>query len=100
MARPKQTWTPEDKQKLHDFVTRFRDEIMSPDQRQQIDDLANGPGGPEAAAEFFWRTADAWSVKEELAWRKEKASREPLEKLRLDTLDPLTPYRPARPHPS
>ena len=100
MARPKQTWTPEDKQKLHDFVTRFRDEIMSPDQRQQIDDLANGPGGPEAAAEFFWRTADAWSVKEELAWRKEKASRERLEKLRVDTLDALTRYCRERPDAS
>jgi hypothetical protein len=100
MARPKKTLTPEDKQKLHDFVTRFRDEIMSPDQRQQIDDLANGPGGPEAAAEFFWRTADAWSVKEELAWRKEKASRERLEKLRVDTLDALTRYCRERPDAS
>src|SRR5262249_7656213 len=100
MARPKQTWTPEDKQKLHDFVTRFRDEIMSPDQRQQMDDLANGPGGPEAAAEFFWRTADAWNVKEELAWRKEKASRERLEKLRVDTLDALTRYCRERPDAS
>jgi hypothetical protein len=97
MARPKQTATPEDKQKLHDFVTRFTDEIMSPDQRQQMDDLANGPGGPEAAAEFFWRTADAWIVKEELAWRKEKASRERLEKLRVDILDALTRYCRERP---
>ena len=97
MARPKQTWTPEDKQKLHDFVTWFRDEIMSPDQRQQMDDLANGPGGPDVAAEFFWRTADAWIVKEELAWRKEKASRERLEKLRVDTLDALTRYCRQRP---
>jgi hypothetical protein len=96
MARPKQTWTPEDKQKLHDFVTRFRDEIMSPDQRQQMDGLANGPGGPEAAAEFFWRTADAWK----LAWRKEKASRARLEKLRVDTFDALTRYCRERPDAS
>jgi hypothetical protein len=100
MATPKQTSTPEDKQKLHDFVTRFGNEIMSSDQRQQMVDLANGPGGPEAAAEFFWRTADAWSVKEETAWRKEKASRERLEKLRVDTLDALTRYCRQRPDAS
>jgi len=82
--------------KWHDLVTWFRDEIMSPDQRQQMDDLANGPGGPEAAAEFFWRTVEA----KELAWRKEKASRERLEKLRVDTLDALTRYCRERPDAS